>query len=175
MKPLASLAALSMLLLLPSCGHKDEPEAKTVLPIKFEFNQVAMIVDWNEIDSETKSEIKQLTTETFVVDSYTDFPRCSLIDEDWTDVDLSFDDSSVIINYELLAYKSYGHSYSWVRNNLDRSYEFWSTTLVSGDNMLYDDKMCLVRNAILVNKVPATSKVTSVFSLMGLSDGSVWD
>ncbi len=153
--------------LFNACNHHDEPEREVYLPIVYQFNQKSVLIDLDDIsenDPELWKQLKGLHMHTFVVNRLDEFPSCDLIDEEWVDMNPDFSDKTVIINYEMCSYPVIGHRYAWLYDRIDKSYSFCVATLVDGDRLLDDHKACLVRNAIIVNKIPSAAHVTSTFS-----------
>lgn len=161
------MAAMMAVVSLSGCNRHDEPEREVYLPIIYQFNQEDVIVDLDylsENEPETWDQLKSLHLHTFVVNSADEFPYCDLIEENWGEMNVDFSDKTVIINYELCSYPVVGHRYAWVYDRMDKTYSFWTANLTDGDRLLDDAKACLVRNAIIVNKIPSNAHVTSTFS-----------
>ena len=160
------MAVIVAAVFLSGCNRHDEPEREVYVPIIYQFNQESVIVDLDylsENEPEIWDQLKSLHFHTFVVNDAHEFPSCDLIKENWGE-NIDFSDKTVIINYELCSYPVVGHRYAWVYDRMDKTYSFWTTNLTDGDRLLDDAKACLVRNAIMVNKISPSVHVTSVFS-----------
>ena len=161
-----------IMLALASCGENDDSPSRIALPILWEFNQESASLDLAELTQDEKDDIKCLTTKTFVVNGYDEFPECGFISDDWEAKSIDFEGRSVIVNYQLCAYRPVGHDYGWIYDYNEDERQFVVSTAVDGDFLLDDDMAYIVRNAIMVNEVAPDTPVSSVFSVGSLSAGT---
>lgn len=153
----------AVIISLSSCSKDNNTPDELVLPIITQINQASALVDLNSLSEEESDRLHELNFQTFIVNDLEEFPDCFVIDELWQDMNIDFAKYSVIVNYRLLAYKPIGHKYIWRYDFVNDQHIFVIYTTTDGDRVIDEGKAYIVRNAIVVNKIPSDSKVTSEY------------
>lgn len=158
------LASLCMIM-FASCDDNDKPGHESFLSVHLQYALRSKVLDWPATSPIVKEEIAALTEGVYIVNDIDDLPDTSLFDDDFKDADIDFSQYSLIISYRITGYRTKGHTYGWGLNSSSNLYSFYIHYLYDpNDDGLADNNVCLIRNAILVKRIPSSSDVKAVYT-----------
>lgn len=165
------VAIIFFSMILCGCRH-DEP-ASQVYPIQQELETQSLQLDWGNMTAEEKQQYKQLS---FVINSENEFPQENLLNLDKIkSIDIDFDKYTLLLSYNIVGGIVESHRYVWQKNLQEDQFElsmhFKVKATDSGNSDLNEGEEAEIESskkenyvtyyctALLVNKIPADSKV----------------
>lgn len=166
MKYILNLFLILTILGLSSCNNHDEVAPQTPIPVKESYLPQTLALDMD--DTGIHSLLQQWYGKDFMVNSPDELPDDPLgFSSSYDNID--FNESTLLVSYHIHTYDIESYRYTYVKNNLDNSYD-WTISL--GCNGLYDQpqgsSIYLTRFAVLVPKIPAGSSWKVWWSLSNL-------
>ncbi len=184
MKPLRFLLAITvMLVALTSCNsHNDDPDLYINVPIRVYWPTEFVSFDWSTASPTDKAVLRELTTKAHVFNSseeFTSFNEYSLFPQPLNSMVVDFSNSTVVVTYLILGgipdtttYNMY-YTIPSIASGAGREYSLVSNYVFSANSqMADDDSFIVVRNAVIVDKIPDNATVKAAY---GESTSAVWD
>ena len=154
-----SIFLMAICLCLAACNNNGEPPLETQIPIYKTF--IPQTEELSKKDEEKIEKCKQLHQHIFVVNSASEIPNDIFgFSEAYLNID--FTKHTLLIFYIGTKDKIEDYKYSYIRNNQDNSF-YWRINLGVWENSEVTS-LYFSRFAILVNKIPSTSKVDIFYS-----------
>lgn len=145
---------------LSGCHHNDTDMYK-VYPIQEELETQQKVLDWASM---TSDERKQYPSQSFVINSYDEFPEEDLMDLDVIkSYDIDFTRNTLLLCYNKIPGIVRGHRYIWRKNLQEGVFELFLNFSVKSwsddESSDEDDLLTYICTAVLVNKIPEGSEV----------------
>ena len=173
MKPIKIILICCLLIsIMSSCTHNDNQLYQN-FPIIVELETDYKVIDWSDL---TPEERKQYPNRSFVIRTEEDFPEENLMNlEKLKANNIDFEKYSLLLVYNKIPGIIKGHRYTWRKNLQEGVFELFidftiehaeaSSPLDSNENdfspdiLDTDDLLTYYCSALLVNAIPADSKV----------------
>lgn len=168
-----SFSSILCALILCSCHHAEGSDMYQIFPIQAELETDSQEINWAELTSEERKEYKTLSC---VIDSPEDFPNENLMGlEKIKSMHIDFDKYTLLLCYNKIPGIVESHKYVWSKNLQEGVFELWMDFQItepenygpvwnrdqldedsSSEEVFFITYYC---TALLVNKIPANSKV----------------
>lgn len=158
------------ILFLSSCNRDNEPPAEVAVVVKEVYMPVVMTVD--RTDAGLLDHCRELNEKLFLVRSAEDLPDDPMgFTSAYRTVNFKYSD--LLITYRLHRWGIDTYRNRYVRNNIDKTYDWYLTIGISDFDEDADNSLQFTRFAITVPKIPEGYEAKSMFSLQSL--GWDWD
>ena len=154
-----NLCLFGLSLLLLSCNHKTEQLYQT-LSVKYEFEPVEYIFDWEET---SKEEFQEMANLSLIINSEDDFPEENLLGlQQLKDSKINFKKYTLLIGYYRLPGIVLGHKYSFVKD-LEKDIFIFSMSFRLDHELMGNPEteniFTYYRSAVLVSKIPENKEI----------------
>lgn len=166
------LAAILTMAATSSCNHGNNENPYAEVAITKTYESDILDIDWDSAEQSLKEQVKSAVNHTYIINSAEEIPDFPFFPISKQFLEIDYSKYTLIVDYDAVTLPILSVSHRFYLD-YNRDMYVLSTTYtvrtVSGDS---ESHLFLTRNAILVDKLPAQSTVTTNY---GLNSPDIWD